>query len=134
VAKVRINGETFEFDRVRKPLAEMMALEKVLGIPYGQWEADLQAGSARALAGFVWLVWRREGRDVAFSAIESGEVEIDYNSIEFEKDDDQKPDDGVDPTPGTPGPSTASTSSAPGPAAGSSPSAVSASGRGKSGS
>jgi hypothetical protein len=131
VAKVRINGETFEFDRARKPLAEMMALEKAVGIPYGQWEADLQAGSARALAGVVWLVWRREGRDVAFAGIENGEIEVDFNEFGVEEDE---PGDGVDPTAGTPGLSTASTSSSPGPAAGSSRSPASESARGKSGS
>jgi hypothetical protein len=86
VAKVRINGEAFSYDRSHKPLAEMMALEKALGITYGQWEAELAEGSARALGGFVWLIWRRDGRDVNFADIESGEVEIDLGAFEVEED------------------------------------------------
>jgi hypothetical protein len=107
VAKVHINGESFAYDRSHKPLSEMMALERALAIPYAQWEADLTAGSARALAAFCWLIWRRDGRDVPFADIESGAVEIDYNSIEFELDGDQKPEAETDPTPDTPGPNVA---------------------------
>jgi hypothetical protein len=116
VAKVTINGEVFQFDRARKPMAEMMALEKALGIPYGQWEHDLKAGSARALAGFCWLVWRRDGRDVPFSDIESGAVSIDLN--EFDIEEDEPEDAAADPTPRVPGSGPSST----GPASGSSPS------------
>ena len=106
MAKVTIGGEVFEFDRTRKPMAEMMALEKALGVPYGQWEQDLQAGSARALAGFIWLVWRRDGRDVKFEDIESGDVEIDLAG--FDVEEDPEPEEPADPTrpPGPPPPAT----------------------------
>jgi hypothetical protein len=91
VAKVTINGETYTFDRAHRPLAEAMALEKALDIPYGQWEQDLQEGSARALAGFCWLVWRRAGKNVPFEDIESGEAEIDVAGFEVEEDPDPGP-------------------------------------------
>ena len=94
MAKVTINGEVFEFDRSRKPMSEALALEKALGISYGQWEEDMQAGSARALAGFMWLVWRRDGRDIDFADIESGKVDIELNEFIVEDDGDAD----VDPT------------------------------------
>ena len=84
MAKVRIGGEYFEFDFQRQPLEEMLALEKALNVTYGQWNSDRQAGSARALAGLIWLVWRRNGRDVAFADIESGAVELDLADFDIE--------------------------------------------------
>ena len=94
MAKVRINGERFEFDFSSQPLAEMLALEKALGTTYGQWSSDRQAGSARALAGLIWLVWRRNGREVDFADIESGAVKLDLADFEIE-DAGEAPD----PTP-----------------------------------
>jgi len=64
VAKVTINGEVFSWDPARKPLSEALAIEAGLKCRYVDYETDLAAGSARALAGFIWLVWRRNGRDV----------------------------------------------------------------------
>jgi len=99
VAKVHINGEIFDFDRGSRPMSEMIALEKALDTTYSQWETAMQAGSARALAGLVWLVWRRDGRDVKFSDIESGKVEVEYNTFTIDAEDGA-----VDPTtpPGSP--------------------------------
>lgn len=94
MAKVRINGEYFQFDFSWQPLAEMLELEKALKTTYGQWNADRQAGSARALAGLIWLIWRRNGREVDFAGIESGDVEIDLNDFEVE---DDEPDPTIPP-------------------------------------
>jgi len=94
VAKVRINGEHFEYDPNRKLMAEMLALEEATSIPYGQWESGLQAGSAKALAGLVWLMWHRAGREVPFGDITSGAVEVNLAEIAFESDEPP------DPTPG----------------------------------
>ena len=77
MAKLRLNGEVFDFDFGHKPMSEAFAVEKVYGAPYGQWERDLAAGSMRAMAVMVWLVWRRDGRDVRFADIVSGDVETD---------------------------------------------------------
>ena len=95
MAKVRIGGEYFEYDFSRQPLEEMLALEKALGVTYGQWSSDRQAGSARALAGLIWLVWRRNGREVDFADIESGNAPVDLADFEIE-------DAGEDPGPTTP--------------------------------
>ena len=84
MAKVSINGEHFEYDFSSQPLAEMLALEKALGVTYGQWSSDRQAGSARALAGLIWLIWRRNGREVDFADIESGAVPVDLADFGIE--------------------------------------------------
>jgi hypothetical protein len=84
VAKVQINGETFQFDVARKPMSEALAIEHALGCRYADWEQDMQGGSARALAGFIWLVWRRDGRDIALADILSGDVEVDLATLDIE--------------------------------------------------
>ena len=99
MAKVRIGGEHFEFDFSSQPLEEMLALEKALNVTYGQWSSDRQAGSARALAGLIWLVWRRNGRDVDFADIESGAVPVDLAEFDIEDAGEQP-----DPTPSPSGP------------------------------
>ena len=97
MAKVKINGEFFEYDFTRQPLAEMLALEKELKTTYGQWTADRQNGSARALAGLIWLVWRRNGREVEFAKIESGEVPLDLADFDIE-DAGEEPDPTTSPS------------------------------------
>lgn len=87
MAKVTINGEVFEWDAARKPMSEALAIEQALGIPYVQYEQGLETGSARSLAGFCWLVWRRNGRDVPLADILSGAVDIDLNSLDLQSDE-----------------------------------------------
>jgi hypothetical protein len=84
MAKVTINGEVFAFDVTRKPMSEALAIEHALGCRYGDWEQDMQGGSARALAGFIWLVWRRDGRNVALADILSGDVDVDMATLDIE--------------------------------------------------
>ena len=105
MAKVTIAGEVYEYDFTRQPLAEMLALEKALGTTYGQWSSDRQAGSARALAGLIWLVWRRNGREVDFADIESGKVPLDLADFSIE-------DAGEDPGPTSPPTEASSTTAA----------------------
>jgi hypothetical protein len=97
VAKVTINGDVFEFDTLRKPMSEALAVEKALKIPYVQYEQGLQDGSAASLAAFIWLVWRRDGRDIALADILSGAVEIDLATLDIEADEGE-----TDPTAPTP--------------------------------
>ena len=105
MAKVTINGEVFEFDQTRKPMAEALALEKALGMPYGQWEEAIGQGSARAMCGFIWLVWRRAGRDTELKDLLDGTIDIDLNAIEIAEDGDAPPD----PTSTGPGPAASPT-------------------------
>jgi hypothetical protein len=105
VAKVTINGEVFAWDPARKPLSEALAIENGLKCRYADWEADLQAGSARALAGFIWLVWRRNGRDEDLAEILSGGTEVDLDGLSIEDDAEEAgpttPAPGRSPTTGT---------------------------------
>ena len=105
MAKVKIGGEVFEYDFSSHPLSEMLALEKELNTTYGQWSADRQAGSARALAGLIWLVWRRNGREVDFADIESGKVPLDLADFGIEAA-------GEDPGPTSPPTEASSTTAA----------------------
>ncbi len=91
MAKIRINDEYFDFDRDHKPMAEMLELEKVLKTTYGEWESSLQSGSAHALAGLVWLVWKRDGRGVPFEDIVSGKAEVNLGTLAIEGDDPPDP-------------------------------------------
>jgi hypothetical protein len=84
LAKVTINGEVFSFDLTRKPMSEALAIEHALGCRYADWETDMLGGSARALCGFIWLVWRRDGRDTELADILSGKVDIDLGGLEVE--------------------------------------------------
>lgn len=124
--KVTINGEAFEWDPEHKPLSEAMALEKALGWRWQQFEDELQAGSARALAAFCWLVWHRNGRGVPWSDIEDGTVEINVEDCDFGAPQETE----ADPT--QPGSGTATSPSTA--ASTSLPSASSASAPGSSGS
>lgn len=95
MAKVRINGEHFEWDRSKRPISEAIAIEIALKdhfANYGQWEQALSAGSsAIAHCGLVWLVWRRNGRDVPIEDILSGKVDYDLNEIEWEGNEQAGP-------------------------------------------
>ena len=82
--KVTIAGEVFDFNPEYKPLAEALALEAGLKIPYVQYEEGLRDGSARSVAAFIWLVWKRNGRDVPLGDILSGAVDIDLNTLEVD--------------------------------------------------
>jgi len=100
LAKVTINGEVFEWDFTRRPLSEALALEQALKCRYADWETDLQAGSARAVCGFIWLVWRRNGRDVPLDDILNGTVEVELADFGIEEEEGES-----DPTSPPPAPS-----------------------------
>ena len=79
--KIVIQGESFEFDGTKKPMLEALELEKQLGWNYGKYESELQAGSMKAIAGFIWQVWFRNGRRVELADVLSGEIEIDVAEV-----------------------------------------------------
>jgi hypothetical protein len=101
MAKIGINGEFHEFDRNRKMVAEMIALEEATGLSYGEWEAGLDKGSARAYAALAWLVWKRAGRDVKFADIISGAVELNLGTLTIEADEPADPTPAGEPSPST---------------------------------
>lgn len=81
MAKIVINGETFDYDGKRQPMSEALAVEEVYGKNYAQWQDDLGAGSARAMCVLAWLIWRRDGRDVPFEDITGGKADFDLGEM-----------------------------------------------------
>jgi hypothetical protein len=130
--KIVINGETFDYES-KRPMSEALAIEGVYKRRYAEWEADLTAGSARALCVVAWIVWRRDGRDVPFEDIIDGKADFDLgelmdsmNASAEAEAAEAEPDPTASPDPdGTAGTGTATSPSSP---------ANSTSGRGRSGS
>jgi hypothetical protein len=58
-------------------VSEALAIEEVYGRKYVQWQDDLAAGSAKAMCVLAWIIWRRDGRDVAFADILGGKADFD---------------------------------------------------------
>ena len=79
--KVTIKGEVFSFDHERYPLSEAIELEEGLGISFHEYRLGLQVGSAKAMAGFVWVVFRRNGKDVPLDDILSGAYELATSDV-----------------------------------------------------
>ena len=91
--KVTINGETFSFDEARYPLPEAIDLEEKLKIPFARWKADFYNGSAKGLAGFVYLVLKRNGKDVPLEDILSGAYELAWEDVDGEPEGGEGPTD-----------------------------------------
>lgn len=81
MAKIVIDGETFDYDGQKQPMSEALAIEEVYGARYAQWQDDLWAGSAKAMCVLAWIIWRREGRDIPFADIVSGKVDFDLGEM-----------------------------------------------------
>ncbi len=81
MAKITIGDRTYDYDGGKKPLAEALEIEKALGVRYAQYEEDLQAGSMRALAAFIWTVLHRDGQPVTLESILDGSYEIDVMPV-----------------------------------------------------
>jgi hypothetical protein len=132
--KVTLNGEIFDYDGRKTPMSEALAIEHVYKRRYVEWQSDLEAGSAKAMAVLAWVIWRRDGRDVPFEDILDGTADFDLmEMLASMAESAQAEAEAADPTiPGTsPGPDgTPTTGTATRP---SSP-ASSGSARGKSGS
>lgn len=99
MAKIRINGETFDWDTDLHPMSEALAIEQATGLRYVDWETELGAGSMKAMCAFVWLVWRRNGRDVPLDDI-GGKVEIDLAALLASLMEARQEDETPDPTSG----------------------------------
>lgn len=119
--KVTIKGEVFSYDHERYPLSEAIALEEKLGMPFHAWKSALATGSAKAMAGFVWLVLKRAGRDTTLEDIISGAYDLATRDIEIDEEGGEDPTPAPSPEPGssTSGPSPSDSGSAPGSGTGS---------------
>ena len=81
--KVTIDGQVFDYEPSKMLNTEAIALQKVTGMRMSEWTTALQEGDAFALTGLVWLLYRREGREMPFD-----EVEFDIGSIDIQADEE----------------------------------------------
>ena len=91
--KVTIKGEVYSFDGERYPVSEAIELEEKLGMSFHAWRSALNSGSVKALAGFVWLVLKRNGQNVPWQDIVTGAYELSDSDVDIEQEG------GEDPTP-----------------------------------
>jgi hypothetical protein len=119
--KVTIKGEVYSFDHDRYPLSEAIELEEKLGMPFHEYRTGLQRGSAKAMAGFVWLVLKRNGRNTTFEDIVSGAYDLATNEVDLDEEGGPDPTEAPSPAPGasTSGSSPSDSESAPGSGTGS---------------
>ncbi|HET9969069.1 MAG TPA: hypothetical protein VFQ68_12620 [Streptosporangiaceae bacterium] len=88
---------------------EALWIEHVYKRRYGEWQQDMEAGSAKALIMLACLVWRRDGRDAdaAWRDIMAGDLDFDLAemlaSMQEAAEAAQKAAEAEGPTtPGTP--------------------------------
>lgn len=111
--KITIKGEAFDFDNVHYPLSEAIDLERATGIPFGIWQTTgLASGSAVSLAGLVWLVLKRAGRDVPIADIMSGKYPLE--TIDISEQEDNGGDAAGPTSPGSEPPETSGSPGSPG--------------------
>lgn len=79
--KVTIDGQVYDYDAARAPVSEALAIEDAYKRRYVEWQADLQAGSARAMCVLAWIIWRRDGRDVPYQDIIDGKIDFDLGEM-----------------------------------------------------
>ena len=116
--KIVLAGETYEWDATKVPMSEALAIEDVYKRRYAEWEADLNAGSAKAFCVLAWLIWRRDGRTVPFGDIIDGTADFDFRemlqSLAESAEAEAAPDPTGPPAPaGTDGTGTATSESLP---------------------
>ncbi len=81
--KVTVNGEAFDYDGSKQPMSEALWIEHVYKRRYAEWQADLEAGSAKAFCMMACLIWRRDGRDVstAYADLLDGKTDFDLQEM-----------------------------------------------------
>lgn len=83
MTKITVAGETFDYDGTKQPMSEALWIEHVYKRRYAEWQADLEAGSAKALCMLACLIWRRDGRDVdtAYADLLDGKTDFDLQEM-----------------------------------------------------
>ena len=97
--KVTIKGVCYSFDGERYPVSEAIELEEKLGMSFHAWRAALGNGSVKALAGFVWLVLKRNGQGVPWQDIVTGAFELSESDIDIEQEGGEDPTEAPSPPP-----------------------------------
>jgi hypothetical protein len=96
--KVTIAGTTYEYDGSKAPMSEALAIEEVYKRRYAEWQADLSAGSARAICVLAWIILRRDGSDVSFEDIIDGKFDFDLTEMLNSMAESAEADAEADPT------------------------------------
>jgi len=89
--KVTVKGVVYPFDGERYPVSEAIELEEKLGMSFHAWRAALGNGSVKALAGFVWLVLKRNGQGVPWQDIVTGAYELSDSDVDIEQEGGEDP-------------------------------------------
>lgn len=80
--KISVCGRECEYDPADElMMAEVVALEDVTGLPWTMFRANLATGRAKALAGWAWLILRRNGIDEDYQGMCDGTTP--FSIVEF---------------------------------------------------
>lgn len=83
--RMTIEGETFEIDPEKLALHEGIAIQRATSLTAKDLATGLGAGDFIATAAYVWIILKfRQGKDITWDQIESGEHEIDVAAIKME--------------------------------------------------
>lgn len=102
--KITIAGETFSYDETHQPLSEGIEIEEGLGMSYGAYQEAMTRSSAKAMAGFVWSVLKRNGRDdVALADVLTGKYPVNMAEVTVEAEGGENPTGDPPSSPATDG-------------------------------
>ena len=63
----KINEETYELDTENLLMSECIAIEKVTGFTWSEWETSVTNGSMSALKAGLWVAVKRKQPELRFS-------------------------------------------------------------------
>jgi hypothetical protein len=78
----KINNDAFELDTEKLLISECIAVEKVTGLTWSEWEEAVAKGSMTALKAGLWVAVKREQPELRFS-------EFDFSWGDFEVPEDE---------------------------------------------
>ena len=65
----RVDGQDYDFDVDKLLNVELIAIERATGLTVNQWAAGLDAGSAVAVTGLVWVMRKRTEPTLKFEDV-----------------------------------------------------------------
>lgn len=92
--KVTIDGIEHEWDGSFS-FKEGLAIEKVTGVTFSEWNDQLKRGSLLAMGALVWTILKRDNPNLRFD-------DVDYDLASFSMSPEEE--SGVDPTAPSPEP------------------------------
>jgi hypothetical protein len=80
--KITICGRECEYDPdQRTTMADAVAVEETVGVPYAMLREQMGMGQVKAMAGWAWLTLHRNGADVDYDDMLSGAVDFDIDQF-----------------------------------------------------